>query len=161
MISMIAAIGTKNELGKKGDLCFRLKADLKFFKAMTDGHKIVMGYKTFTSLPKRLENREYFVVTHHPEKLPDWVNPVEDFKDFLSKYINDEEEIFVIGGGEIYRQALSFADRLYLTRVQAIDEEADTFFPNYVKGRYWYVERLANGEEDGLKYSIILYEKPE
>ena len=161
MIILIAAIGRNNELGKNGDLCFRLKADLKFFQAMTDGHKIVMGYKTFISLPKRLTNREYYVVTHNPEKLPQWVHHVDDLKAFLKANAGTEEEVFVIGGGNVYGQALDFADRLYLTRIRASDPEADTFFPNYHKGRYWYVDRIISGEENNVGYDIMMYERPQ
>ena len=121
------------------------------------GHKIVMGRKTWDSLPGKLSGREHYVVTRHPEDLPEGAEAVPDLQEFIAKWKDAEEEIFVIGGGMLYWEMMKDADRLYLTEVEA-ETEADTFFPEF-KAEDFNRKVLKTGEENGLKYTIAEYER--
>lgn len=156
MFSIIAAVGKNNELGKKGDLVFHIKEDMKFFKKTTTGHTVVMGFKTWESLPKKLPNRKNIVVSFDPIEGPD--ECVTDLKKFIEENEESEEEIFVIGGGSIYAQFLDHAKKLYLTEVDGEDKDADVFFPKFNKAQYTR-KILQEGEADGLDYKMCLYER--
>lgn len=159
MLTIIAAVGENLELGKKGGLCFRLPADLKLFKQLTTGHKVFMGLKTFQSLPKRLKDREYYVLTHDESMLPDWVHPVTNLPEFIREWINQKEEMFVIGGGLVYHQCLPYCQYMIITEINANDDEADTFFPT-IDPEEWRAEKLlAWGAENGLEYQQIQYRR--
>lgn len=154
MLSIIAAIGRKNELGKDNSLLWHLPEDLKRFKQITIGHPIIMGRKTFQSLPGILPDREHIVITRDSSfSVPDKrVKVVHSIEEALA-IIDQEEENFVIGGGEIYRQLLPFAEKLYLT---IIDEEfpaADTFFPEIDYGEWEVIEEIAGLVDDKSQLS--------
>lgn len=159
--SIIAAIGKNRELGKNNQLIWHLPGDLKFFKKTTMGHPILMGRKTFESLPGLLPGRKHYVVSRREESVErrggvkDLVR-VEDLHDFVTQYQKYPEEIFVIGGAKIYEQLLPYADKLYLTEIEANDTEADAYFPDFDKEKY-DKEILGQGEENGLKYTIVCY----
>ena len=219
MFSLIAAIGKNRELGKNGELVFHLPEDMKYFKDTTMGHKVLMGRKTWESLPKKLANRENIVVTRSPkeaffgarpgrlssqgpgahalmrpkghssnsaspskgflldssdtdysraqcdevgknadfenEDTPDLV--ISSLKDFAEENKDSEEEIFVIGGGMVYWEMMKYANRLYLTEVDA-GVEADTFFPEFDKSE-WNRTVIKEGEDNGIKYAFVLYER--
>jgi dihydrofolate reductase len=127
MIILIAAAGLQNELGKDNELLWHLPNDFKHFKSLTAGHYIIMGRKTFESLPGILPNRTHVVITRQPDFSPEGVMIVNSLDAALS-LISAEEDTYVIGGGEIYQQALPLAHRIELTRVNA-QLQADTFFP--------------------------------
>lgn len=151
MLTIIAAIGKHNEIGKNGDLCFRLSSDLKLFKEATMGKKIFMGYNTFKSLPKRLEGREYYVLTHDKWNVPRWAHPVVHFDQFIEEWKDCEEEMMVIGGGSVYEQCFPHCSRMLLTEILAEDPDADTFFPSiHLDG--WKQEVLTSGEEKGIEF---------
>ena len=152
---MIAAIGKNRELGKDGKLLFRLPTDMKFFKDTTMGHKIVMGRKTWDSLPGKLPGREHYVVTRHPDDLPSGVEAVSDLQKFIAKWKDSDEEIFVIGGGMLYWEMMKDTDKLYLTEIDA-EAEADTLFPEF-KTEDFDRKVIKTGEENGLKYTIAEY----
>lgn len=157
MFSIIAAVGKNRELGKKGDLIFHLKEDMKFFKETTMGHRVVMGRKTWESLPFKLPGRTNIVVTSSGElEGPDEV--VCDISSFIDENKDTDEEIFVIGGGKIYAEFLPFASRIYLTEVLAEDSEADTFFPEFDKTKF---DRkvIKEGKENDLAFAISLYQR--
>ena len=158
MISLIAAIGKNRELGKDGELLYHLPEDMKFFKKTTMGHPILMGRKTFESIGRALPGRTNYVVSSHPETLPDGVEPVRELRQFLESWQESEEELFVIGGGMVYFEALRYADRLYLTEVEAEAPAADTFFPKFDKSKYERTE-LGKGEQDGVIYTFVRYDK--
>ncbi len=126
---LIAAAGLKNELGKEGDLPWHLPDDFKRFKQLTTGHPMIMGRKTFETFPKPLPNRPHIIVTRsrsyragHPACTV--VHSLEEALEITA----GAEKVYVIGGGEIYRQAMPFATGIELTRVQG-HFDADTFFP--------------------------------
>lgn len=134
MITMIAAAGENNELGKDNDLVWHLPDDFKRFKQLTTGHFIIMGRKTFESFPKPLPNRTHIVITRNEQYTPHIPEGRE--KDVVVVYSLDEallksssaEQVYIIGGGEIYKQGLAIADRIELTRVHGTFD-ADTYFP--------------------------------
>lgn len=128
-ISIIAAIGRNSEAGKNGGLLCRLPADLKHFKEITSGHTVIMGRKTFESLPKGpLPNRRNMVVSRNAGLK---IEGAEVYPSLDGAFIGliDENEVFVIGGAQIYGQVLPIADKLYLTKIHADFPEADVFFP--------------------------------
>lgn len=132
---LIAAVGRNKELGKNGELLWHIPGDLKRFKDLTTGHPVIMGRKTWESLPEKvrpLPGRANIVITKQSGYQATGAMVVNSFEKAVEKASETEgsEEIFVIGGGEIYREALPYASKLYLTLVDA-HAEADTFFPPY------------------------------
>lgn len=156
MFSLIAAIGQNHELGKNGQLLFHLKEDTQFFKQTTTGHKVLMGRKTWESLPGKLKNRQNLVVSHH--QIPGTDQTITDLSKFISTYQYSDEEIFIIGGGVIYSEFLKFAKHLYLTEVSSADSSADTFFPTFDKSQYTK-KIIKKGSENGLNFTIAKYTK--
>lgn len=156
MFSLIAAIGKNRELGKNGELIFHIKDDMKFFRETTTGHKVLMGRKTWESLPGKLKNRENIVISRHEVEGAD--QSVNDLAKFIAEYKDTPEEIFVIGGGMVYTELLPHAKRLYLTEVDATDANADSFFPEFDKSAYTK-ELIRKGKDNDLTYSIIRYTK--
>jgi len=127
MIILIAAVAENNALGKNNDLLWHLPNDFKHFKETTSGHHIIMGRKTFESFPKPLPNRTHIIITRQIDYHYDGCIVVQNLEKAISA-CPKEEDIFIIGGGEIYKQSISIADKLEITRVhQAFD--ADVFFP--------------------------------
>lgn len=155
MISIIAAIGKNHELGLKNGLVFNIKEDMKFFKETTTGHPVVMGQTTFDSIGRPLPHRKNYVASRSPQNLPESVEVVPDLITFLEEHQNDAEELFVIGGGTIYRLALPYAKTLYLTEIDAT-AEADVFFPEFDKQKYSR-EVIKKGKDDDLTYSFVKY----
>ncbi len=127
--SLVAAIAENGVIGRAGGLPWRLPDDLKHFKRLTVDHTVIMGRKTFDEVKRPLANRRNVVITRDPSFRPDGVTVVASLEEALALGAT-EEEVFVIGGGEIYRLALPYADRLYLTIVHA-SVEGDTYFPPF------------------------------
>lgn len=133
MISLIVAVSKNNAIGKDNKLLFHIKEDLAFFKKTTMNKTIVMGRKTFESLPGVLPSRKHIVITRDKNYKID--NPNVEVKynliDVLKEYKNSSKELFIIGGGEIYKQSIEsgLVDRMYITKVDKLVEGADTFFP--------------------------------
>jgi len=129
ILSIIVAVGKNNEIGEGNRLLWHLPAELKHFKEITTGHTIIMGRKTFESLPKGpLPNRRNIVISRNPELKIEGAEVYSSLELALLKTINDDE-VFIIGGAQIYRQTFPDADKLYLTKVHAEFPQADTFFP--------------------------------
>ena len=129
MLSIIVAIAENYAIGKKGELLCHLPADLKHFKEITSGKTVLMGERTFYSLPKHpLPNRRNIVLTDVPGKTFDGAEVAYSL-DGLRQKVADEQEAFVIGGGMVYRQMMPLADKLYITHIHHSWEDADTFFP--------------------------------
>ena len=128
MITIIAAIGKNNALGKNNQLLWKLPKDLKHFKALTENHPIVMGRKTFESIGKPLPNRTNIVVSRKEKWFSEEILIVSKLKEAIKFAKKIDEDIFIIGGGEIYNQTMELADKLEITLVDD-DFEADTFFP--------------------------------
>ncbi|MBP5392738.1 MAG: dihydrofolate reductase [Bacteroidaceae bacterium] len=145
-ISIIAAIAENNAIGLNGKLLYWIPADLKRFKALTTGHTIIMGRKTFDSLPKgALPNRRNVVLTRSKQTF----EGAETFSS-LSKALascSPEEDIYIIGGASVYAEALPLANRLYMTEVHDTPKEADAFFPKFNRDE-WEVVSLEKHEPD-------------
>lgn len=154
-ISMIAAVGKNLELGKGNDLIWHFKEDMKFFKQTTTGSSVIMGRKTFESLPKALPNRKNIVITNNKDYVAEGGYVVNSLEDALKLADNDA---FIIGGGNIYAQFLPLADKLYLTEIEAECSDADTYFPQFDKADY-KKEIIAEYEDNGIKFSHICYTK--
>lgn len=157
MFSIIAAIGKNNELGLKGGLVFHIKEDMQFFKETTMGHPILMGLTTFKSIGRPLPGRKNYVLTHDPEGLPEGVFPVTDLDSFVHENLGSDEEIFVIGGANVYDQMLPYATNLYLTEIDAA-ADADVFFPLFDKSLY-NKTITKRGTSDDLTYAFAKYTK--
>lgn len=155
MFSMIAAVGKNMELGKNGGLIWNLPNDLKFFKEQTTGKKVFMGKRTFESLPKKLPNREHFVLTNE-EMDDEGITLVWDLKKFVDENVNTDEEIFVIGGGLVYKQMIWYSKRILLTEIDAEDKEADTYFPKFNKAE-WKRKVLSENSDGNIKYLHVEY----
>ena len=161
-VSIIAAIvGENRVLGKNGDLVVRISDDLKRFKTLTTGHAIIMGRKTYESLGRPLPNRQNIVVTHNLAfNVPGIVvcGTLEEALKKASEYENttshSNKEIFIIGGGEIYKQGLTHSDKLYLTVVEN-EAEGDVFFPDYSEFKKVVSKEDRIDEKTGQKYSWI------
>ena len=156
MISIIAAIGKNNALGRGNDLIWHIKEDLKNFKNLTMGKYIVMGKNTYESLPKHLEGRKYIVLSSSLSEIENGLL----FNDFnkLLEFIKDvDEEVMIIGGSSIYKLFLPLADKLYLTEIDS-EEKADVYFPEFNKEDY-KCNVVSTNEVDGLKYGFVVYER--
>jgi dihydrofolate reductase len=133
IISVIAAIDERRGIGKDNKLLWHIPEDLKRFKEITSGHPIIMGRKTYESIGKPLPERINIIVTRNKRyRAPDCIVAESFSKAIREAQEKDKKEIFIIGGGQIYKQAIKIADKLYLTLVEG-KHEADTFFPNYSK----------------------------
>jgi len=129
MISLIVAASTNNAIGKSNQLLWHLPNDLKFFKNTTWGMPVIMGRKTFEAVNKPLPGRFNFVITRQADWKAEGTISATDLNDALQKAKETNcNEIFVIGGGEIYKQSMEIADKIYITRVHAT-LDGDTFFP--------------------------------
>ncbi len=160
-LTIIVAAGEDNAIGKNNDLIWHLSDDLKRFKAITNGHHIIMGRKTFESFPKPLPNRTHIVITRQDNyKVPDGVIVVNSMADAIDAARKDSRP-FIIGGGEIYKQAMDVADKLELTRVHASFENADTFFPEIDESKWQEVHRTNHNadENHAFSFSFITYER--
>jgi len=161
IISIIAALGRNNEIGKSNELLCHLPSDLKHFKAITLGHTVIMGRKTFESLPKgALPNRKNIVISRNSELKIKGAEVCSSLDFAFLKTIN-EEEVFIIGGAQIYTQTLPFADRLYITRIHASFPEADVFFPS-INWSIWKEtgrETFPADEKNPYSFTFLEYEK--
>ena len=129
MLSLIVALSENNDIGKAGDLLCHLPNDLKHFKALTTGATVVMGKKTFFSLPRRpLPNRRNIVLTRDIHFVHEQVEVAHSIDELLA-LTTAEENVFIIGGGEVYQQFMPLVERLYITHIHHRWEDADTFFP--------------------------------
>ena len=156
-ISIIAAIGKNYELGKDNKLLWHLKGDMAFFKEHTMNKYVVMGRKTFESLPKMLSNRKYIVLTRQNHELNDDIIVMHSIEELIKYIYEHDEEFMIIGGENIYRQLLDYADKIYLTKIDD-EKNADSFFPRFNENE-WNCSVLDNREENKIKYKHLLYEK--
>lgn len=158
-LSIICALTNNAAIGNKGQLLYYLPADLKHFKNLTTGHTIIMGRKTFESLPKgALPNRRNVVITRQADYTAPNIEVFHSFGDALQACQHDEQ-VYVIGGESVYAAALPLAQRLCLTHVDATPAEADTFFPAY-DATQWEEESREHhdpDEKNHLAYDFVNY----
>ncbi|HAA44185.1 MAG: dihydrofolate reductase [Halomonas sp. 54_146] len=163
-VAMIVAMAKNRVIGVEGKLPWYLPEDLKFFKRITQAKPLVMGRKTFTSIGKALPNRLNVVVTRNAAFSHDGVRVCHDLPAALAladqqATIEAAEEIMVMGGGEIYRQALPFAQRLYITEVD-IEVKGDATFPDFDPSGWQEVQRVAGQPAEGQpRYDFVVYER--
>ena len=152
MINIIVAMSKNRVIGDSNTLIWHLPEDLKRFKQLTTGNTIVMGRKTYESIGRPLPNRRSIIITRDTNYKVDGCEVVNSLEEALELSNNN---CFIIGGGEIYRQALDKADRIYLTRINK-DFEGDTTFPEI---REWYESDCQEFNNDELSWSFIQYER--
>ena len=158
MISIIAAVARNRAIGYENKLIYWLPNDLKRFKALTTGHTIIMGRNTFLSLPKgALPNRRNIVLTRSQKTFPG-CDVFASLEDALA-HCDKDEDVYIIGGASVYRQALPLADRLCLTEIDDTPEKADTFFPPYDDWKEVSRENHEKDERHEYEYSFVDYIK--
>jgi dihydrofolate reductase len=145
MIILIAAVAENYALGKNNDLLWHLPNDFKRFKEITTGHHIIMGRKTFESFPKPLPNRTHVIITRQKEYNQEGCIVVSNLEKAIEA-CPQNEDIYIIGGGEIYSQSILFADQLDITRVHR-SFEADVYFPE-IKPEIWQLTSEKFNSED-------------
>lgn len=158
-LSIIVAAAANDVIGRDNGLVWHLSADLKRFKALTTGHAVVMGRKTFESIGRPLPGRRNVVVSRNPEFGAAGAEVAASLEEALGR-LGEEGQVFVIGGGSIYRQCWDKADSLYLTRV-ALCPEGDTFIPS-VDARKWELVRRQDfqaDEKNECAYSFLDYRR--
>lgn len=155
-LTLIAAVGANNELGKDNNLIWHIPEDMNFFKENTIGKPIVMGINTLKSLPKRLPNRKHIVLTHQNIADPEIVvfHTIDDLLEYLN-FLNSE--IMVIGGAQIYKQMIGYANKMLLTKIEQ-NAEADTFFPTF-KREEWKEQVLDENTYNNIPYKHLIYTK--
>ena len=155
-VTIIVAAAENDAIGKDNQLIWHLRDDLKRFKALTSGHHIIMGRKTFESFPKPLPNRTHVVITRQSDyKAPEGVIIVNSLKEAIEVSKNDDRP-FIIGGGEIYKQAMSVADSIELTRVHE-NFEADTFFPKIDESIWEETSNIFHSKDDKHKHEFTFF----
>lgn len=158
-VTIIAAIGKNRELGRKNDLIWHLPDDLKFFKENTIGKPVVMGLNTLRSLPRKLKDRQYIVLTNEDVELDKEIILVKSMDELLDEIKRREEEVMIIGGASIYKQMIDYADKMLLTEVDAECLDADVYFPDFNKEE-WDSEVLStNKTEDDILYKHLVYKR--
>mgnify|MGYP001822006899 CR=1 FL=1 len=155
MISLIVAASTNNVIGAKGDLPWRLSADLKRFKALTMGKPIVMGRKTYESIGRPLPGRQNIVVTRQDNYAPEGCTVVQSVEGAIAAA--NAPEIMIIGGGHIYEAFMPMAERIYLTRVDA-DIDGDTYFPEISGDQWQEVARQEQAADADNDYDVVFME---
>ncbi len=156
MLSIIAAVAKDRAIGFENKLIYWLPNDLKRFKALTTGHTIVMGRNTFLSLPKgALPNRRNIVLSRSQKEFPG-CETYSSLKEAL-QHCAPDEEIYIIGGASVYKQALPIADRLCLTEIDDTPEQADTFFPPYDEWQEVSREEHEKDERHSFRYAFVDY----
>lgn len=153
MLTIIAAASENNALGKDNDLVWHLPDDFKRFKALTTGHYIIMGRKTFESFPKPLPNRTHIIITRQKNyNVPEGCVVVSSLKKAIDVCPTDEEN-FIIGGGQIYKQSIDDADKIELTRVHTCID-ADTFFPEIDAEKWKLVSEEFHSKDEKHQYDF-------
>ena len=159
MISLIAAVDKNNAMGKDNKLLFHIKEDLLFFKETTINHTIIMGRKTFESLPGVLPLRKHIILTRDKNyKVNDPQVKIESsLKSILEDLKDKDEEVFIIGGGEIFEQVMEsgLVDKIYLTIINKSVEDADTFFPQIPNDKFKVIDTKSLTEDA----QVFVYER--
>ncbi|WP_418825849.1 dihydrofolate reductase [Phocaeicola sp.] len=160
MLSIIVAINKNRGIGFENKLLYWLPNDQKRFKALTTGHTIIMGRKTFESLPKgALPNRRNIVLSHTCHEFPG-AECFHSLQDALNQ-CKEEEEVYIIGGASLYAEALPLADRLNITEIEDADKEADAFFPPINLNEWKEVQRESHSTDEKHEYAyhFVDYER--
>ena len=152
-LTLIAAAAENNALGKDNHMIWHLPDDFKRFKQLTSRHHIIMGRKTFESLPGMLPNRTHVIITRQKDFKADGCIIVNSLEEAIEACKGDEEA-FVIGGGEIYKQSIEKADKIELTRVYGTSPDADAFFPEIDPAKWKLVEEVFHPKDEKHAYDM-------
>ncbi len=158
-IALIVATDLQNGIGANNQLIWHLPADLKYFKQLTTGHAIIMGRKTYDSIGRPLPNRNNIVITRNKTWQAEGVTVVHSLQEAIETCKNNDS--FIIGGAEIYQQALNFVEVLYVTQVHKTFEIADTFFPKIDSNIWQETARIKNPKDSKHLYDFdfVTYHK--
>lgn len=161
MISFVVTMDQNRVIGFNNDMPWHLPNDLRHFKNITTGHTIVMGRKTFDSIGRVLPNRKHIVLTRSEQSFPEEVEVVRNTDEIL-QYAKDHEaeEIFIIGGGELFKQMMPYVDKMYITLIEE-SFEGDVFFPEFDESEWELIEK-EKGEKDErnpYNYYFLTYER--
>ncbi|QZA82170.1 dihydrofolate reductase [Deefgea piscis] len=158
-VAVISAVGLNRVIGINNQLPWRLPEDLKHFKALTMGSVMLMGRKTFESLPGLLPGRAHWVISRNPQWSAEGATVFAGLNDAIdAAKAAGHERVFVIGGGEIYQQSLALADTLYLTEV-ALSPAGDAFFPEFSLQQWQEQSREPGVSSKGIEYAFVCYKK--
>jgi dihydrofolate reductase len=155
---IIATVGRNREIGCDGKLLWRFKEDMQYFRNVTMGHYVMMGRKTFDSMPKDLDGRKYLVLSRKLQSSTN-VKTFAGVDDFLQFANQTDEDIYIIGGGELYTVLLQCADKMILTEVDAVADHADVFFPKFDKSNWSVKTEGTFTSSGGVKYIRKIYTK--
>ncbi len=161
MLSIVVAKAKNNIIGKDNKLLWHLSDDLKRFRALTEGHTIIMGRKTFESLGRVLPNRKHIVFSNNPDfKVNDENVEVVHSLLQIQQYIESEEEAFVIGGAMIYNFLMPYVSKMYVTEIEK-EFEGDAFFPRIDDKKWKEIsrEKGPEDEENNFEYNYVIYQK--
>lgn len=153
IVSLIVAMSENRVIGRDGDMPWRLSADLRRFRNLTMDHTIVMGRRTWESIGRLLPGRKTVIISRNPDFSVDGATVAVNLNDALQT-VSGESEVFVIGGGEIYRVALPIANRMYVTRVLA-QIEGDTTFPEVDWGQWTRAESEVHSADEKNNYDFV------
>ena len=156
-LTIIAAASANNVIGFNNKLIWNIPKDLKRFKELTQGHSVIMGRKTFESLPSPLPNRRNIVVTRNKDYSPEGIEVFSSIEDAID-VCREDLQPFIIGGGEIYSQTINLVDKIELTRVYK-DYQGDAFFPDIPRDKFELTNELVNylDDDSSTKYSFLTY----
>ncbi len=165
MLSLIVAIANNNKIGMKGQLLCKLPEDLKYVKQVTLNQTLIMGRKTYESLPRILPNRKHIIITrnenyHVENEMVRVVHSLDEAILEFKKASTTGDEAFIFGGGDIYKDALALCERLYITEIYG-DFEADTFFPEFDRSKYTTVSKseILTDDVNGIQFRWVVLEK--
>ncbi len=158
-VSIIAAISKNNVLGKENKLLWHLPKDFKLFKETTIGHPIIMGRKTFESLPKALPGRTNIVVTGDRNYIKEGAVVTHSLEDAIKVGLSENKEVFICGGGQIYKEALEkkLVDKIYLTEID-VGVEGDAFFPTFDKSQWEITKRECHPKDERHSFDFCFVE---
>ena len=157
MLTIIAAASENNALGKDNQLVWHLPDDFKRFKAITSGHCIVMGRKTFESIGRKLPNRENIIISRNLDAeyaKEKGITVFNNIEDVIKKYGDVTEEVFILGGSQIYRELLPFCNKLYISYIDYENENADAYFPDFDEKNWTKIE-----EKNYENWKFVIYKK--
>lgn len=160
MISFIWAMDENRVIGKNNQLPWHLPEDLKFFKKVTIGHPVAMGRKTHESIGRLLPGRENIIITRNKEFICDGCTVIYSIDEFISYCQGKEEEVFVIGGAEIFKELIPVVDRLYVTKIYD-HFDGDTYFPEFSLEDFKLVlqEKGIRDEKNPYDYEFLIYHR--
>lgn len=162
-MNLIVAVDENWAIGRNGDLLAHMKEDMKFFRATTNGRVVLMGRKTLDSFPggKPLKNRTNIVLTANSEFEREDVVVVHSIEELLEEAKNyPAEELFVVGGGRVYKELLPYCTKAYITHIHKTFEGADTWFPNLLEDGAWKLAETGESfEQDDFTYTFTTYER--